>query len=144
MRIVFGRAFIVVGLGLSLLVAGCASSQPTANPEMTSNQISSDSQVNTILDNSCFQCHSSEKSAPWYASISPSYLFGANSARRVLNFSNWRNYDADQKTAALNSIAKSIASGSMPPGDYTAFDGSARLSDDDKQAVLKWAALPAH
>ncbi|HYA35050.1 MAG TPA: heme-binding domain-containing protein, partial [Candidatus Binataceae bacterium] len=109
-----------------------------------SNQISSDSQVNTILDNSCFQCHSSEKSAPWYASISPSYLFGAKSARRVLNFSNWRDYDGDQKSAALGNIAKSVASGSMPPGDYTVFDGSARLNNDDKQVLLKWATVPAH
>jgi len=142
MRIAFVRAFIVIGLGL--LIAGCASSQPTANTDTASNQISSDPQVNTILDNSCFQCHSSEKGAPWYASVSPSYLFGANSARRVLNFSKWRDYDADQKSAALGNIAKSIASGSMPPGDYTAFDGSARLTQDDKQALLRWAAVPAH
>jgi hypothetical protein len=32
----------------------------------------------------------------------------------------------------------------MPPGDYTVLDHSARLSEDQKQALLKWAAQPAH
>ena len=75
--------------------------------------------------------------------MSPTYLM-ANSARGVLNFSDWQTYDADKRAAALKSIEQSVSGGSMPPGDYTALDHSARLSDDQKQTLLKWAAQPAH
>ncbi len=68
----------------------------------------------------------------------------ANSARGVLNFSDWQTYGADKRAAELKSIAQSVGAGSMPPGDYTALDHSARLSDEQKQTLLKWAAQPAH
>jgi hypothetical protein len=135
---------------LVVLIAGCSSSQQAATPEATvpspTNTVSNDSQVNTILEKSCYECHSTGGSAPWYAAVSPTYL-AANSARGVLNFSDWQTYDAQKKSDAQKSIGASVNGGSMPPGDYTALDHSARLSDDEKQALLKWAsqpAIPAH
>ena len=146
------RTFLSIAwlIGLAVLSAGCSSSQQTTTPEApvssSTNTVSNDSQVNTILEKSCYQCHSTGGSAPWYAAVSPTYL-AAYSARGVLNFSDWQTYDAQKKSEALNSIAASVNKGSMPPGDYTALDHSARLTDDEKQALLKWAsqpAIPAH
>jgi len=131
---------------LVLLVWDCASSQKTLPPANTQGTgVSSDPQVNAILQNSCYFCHSTGKGAPWYAAISPTYL-AANSARRTLNFSDWQTYDDEKKAAELKSIEQSVSSDSMPPGDYTALDRSARLSDGQKQTLLKWAsqAVPAH
>jgi uncharacterized membrane protein len=131
---------------LAILIVGCSSSQQAATPEATvpssTNTISTDSQVNTILEKSCYQCHSTGGTAPWYAAVSPTYL-AANSARGVLNFSDWPTYDAQKKSDALKSIEASVNGGSMPPGDYTALDHSARLTDDEKQALVKWASQPA-
>ena len=124
-------------------MAGCSTSQQTVAPAAPSNAVSSDSAVNTILETSCFQCHSNTGSAPWYAAVSPTYL-AANSARGVLNFSDWQSFDAEKKAAELKSIAQSVGAESMPPGDYTALDHSARLGDDQKGTLLKWAAQPAH
>ncbi len=131
---------------LVLLIPGCSSSQKMPAQATTHGTgVSSDPQVNAILENSCYFCHSTGGSAPWYAAISPTYL-AANSARRTLNFSDWQTYDDEKKAAELKSIAQSVSSDSMPPGDYTALDHSARLSDDQKQTLLKWAsqAVPAH
>ena len=140
----------VLLVDLALLLVGCSSSQQTAALETTAqgstNRVSTDPQVNAILEQSCYQCHSTGGSAPWYASVSPTYL-AANSARGVLNFSDWQTYDAQKKADALKSIEQTVSGGSMPPEDYTALDHSARLADDQKQALLKWAsqsALPAH
>src|SRR5579862_6982179 len=115
------RLFLPIAwlVGLAVLIAGCSSSQESL-PSST-NTVSTDSQVNTILQKSCYECHSSGGTAPWYAAVSPTYL-AANSARGVLNFSDWQTYNADQKAAALKSIEESVSSGSMPPGDYTALD----------------------
>jgi uncharacterized membrane protein len=140
------RLFLSIAwlVGLAVLIAGCSSSQESAPSSSTT--VSNDSQVNTILQKSCYQCHSTSGSAPWYAAVSPTYL-AANSARGVLNFSDWQTYDAQKKSEALKNIEASVNGGSMPPGDYTALDHSARLSDDEKQALLKWAsqpAIPAH
>jgi len=135
---------IVWLVGLAAVIAGCSSSQQS-EPTST-NAFSTDSQVNTIVQKSCYQCHSTGGTAPWYAAVSPTYL-AANSARGVLNFSDWQTYDAQKKSDALKSIEASVNGGSMPPGDYTALDHSARLTDDEKQALLKWAsqaAIPAH
>jgi uncharacterized membrane protein len=140
------RTFLSIAwlVGLAVVIAGCSSSQQSV-PTST-NAFSTDSQVNTILQKSCYQCHSTGGTAPWYAAVSPTYL-AANSARGVLNFSDWQTYDSQKKSDALKSIEASVNGGSMPPGDYTALDHSARLTDDEKQALLKWAsqpAIPAH
>ncbi len=102
--------------------------------------------MNAILEQSCFECHSTDGSAPWYASVSPTYL-AVNSARRVLNFSDWQTYDAQKKADALKNIEQAVSGDSMPPGDYTTLDHSARLANNQKQVLLKWAsqhALAAH
>jgi uncharacterized membrane protein len=133
-------------LGLALVIAGCSSSQQTVTAPSSTAAVSNDSRVSAILQQSCYQCHSTGGSAPWYAAVSPTYL-AANSARGVLNFSDWQTYDAQKKADALKQIEDSVSGGSMPPGDYTALDHSARMTDDQKQALLKWAsqpAMPAH
>ena len=136
-------------VGLALLVIGCSSSTtttPEAAPSAPANAVSNNQQVNAILESSCYECHSTGGSAPWYAAVSPTYL-SANSARGVLNFSDWQTYDTQKRAEELKSIAQSVSGGSMPPGDYTALDHSARLTDDQKQALLNWTsqpAIPAH
>jgi hypothetical protein len=47
----------------------------------------------------------------------------------VLNFSDWQTYGEQKRAEALKNIERSISAGSMPPGDYTALDHSARLTD---------------
>jgi hypothetical protein len=125
---------------LAVAIPACSSSQRVTVPEATSpdstNRVSSDSQVNSILEKSCYECHSTGGSVPWYAAVSPTYL-AANSARGVLNFSDWQTYDAQKKSEALKNIENSVNGGLMPPGDYTALDHSARLTDDEKQALLR-------
>jgi uncharacterized membrane protein len=143
----------LVVLVFSVAAAGCSSSQETASAASaastgTSGAVSLDPRVNAILETSCYSCHSTGGTAPWYAAISPSYL-AAGAARDALNFSDWDSYDAKRKAAELRVIAETVNSGSMPPGDFTLFDRSARLTDDDKQAVLAWTSrvptpIPAH
>lgn len=132
-----------VGCSNSQQSPAAASSAPSANAP---NGIATDPLGNAILVGSCYTCHSTGRTAPWYARISPTYL-ASNSARRVLNFSDWQTYDAQKKADLLKSIAQSVSSGSMPPGDYTLLDHSARLTDDQKKALVDWAshaALQAH
>jgi hypothetical protein len=133
-------------VGLALLIVSCSSSQDTTAPGATvsasANAVSTDPQVSAILESSCYECHSTGGSAPWYAAVSPTYL-AANSARGVLNFSDWQTYNTQKRAAELKSIEQSVSAGSMPPGDYAVLDHSARLTEEQKQTLLKWASLPA-
>jgi uncharacterized membrane protein len=138
---------VLISTFLGVLALGCSSSGenvaiPSAPMTYSSHAVSADPGVNAILVKSCYSCHSAEGTAPWYAAISPTYLAG-NSARSALNFSDWEKYDSQRKAAALKRIQQAVSSGSMPPGDYTALDHSARLSDDDKRDLLNWASQTA-
>lgn len=128
---------------LSISLTGCSTSQRGSAPPPSPAGISNDPALVTALEKSCFQCHSTGGTAPWYAAMSPTYL-AAGSARGVLNFSEWSTYDAGKKAAEKGAIADAVNNGSMPPGDYTMLDHSARLSEEAKQTLLKWAAQPAH
>ena len=141
------KSVVVLSLAaLAGLVVGCSSSEEpsatsSASPTVTSSStaVSSDPNVNAILEKSCYGCHSTGGTVPWYAAVSPTHL-AASSARETLNFSEWQGYDAEKRAAEMKSIAQAVSGDSMPPGDYTALDHSARLSPDEKQALLNWAS----
>lgn len=131
----------VLGLVVGLSIAGCAGSlAPPASEHAQA--VSRDPEINAILEGSCFQCHSNSGQAPWYAAVSPTYL-AANSAREALNFSDWKSSSSEKRAADLKSIEQAVKYGSMTPGDYTALDHAARLSEGQKQALMKWAASPS-
>lgn len=137
-------------VGPTLLMVGCAAPRQRAAPQpphsTPATAVAADPQVGAALETSCYQCHSTGGHAPWYAAISPTYL-AANSARAALNFSDWQTYDAQKRAKELKRIEQAVSGGSMPPGDYTALDHSARLTEEQKQALLRWAsppAVPAH
>src|SRR5277367_2657605 len=93
---------LLIGALLGVGGTGCSSSQETAAaalPAKASNQVSADPQVNAIIARSCYTCHSTGGAAPWYAAVSPTYM-ASNSARGVLNFSDWQTYDTEKKAAA--------------------------------------------
>ena len=55
---------MVLLVDLALLFVGCSSSQQTAAPETTAqrstNAVSTDPHVNAILEQSCYECHSTQ------------------------------------------------------------------------------------
>jgi hypothetical protein len=96
--------------------------------------------IREVLERSCFDCHSNEKPAAWNARLAPSYLFGTDKARRVLNFSDWDTYDSQRQRTELEAIGKVVADSSMPPGDDDFVRPAAKLSGDQKQMLLQWVS----
>jgi hypothetical protein len=132
-----------LAVALAVAFGGCASPPQASAPAATPSAAPSDDpQVNALVASACYECHSNEGSAPWYGALAPSYWF-AIPARKVLNFSEWSSYDAARREAALQAIAKTVESGEMPPWDYTLLDGSASLSDAQKEAMVRWAESAA-
>ncbi len=105
--------------------------QPAAPPEVTA-----------ILRRACYNCHSNETSWPWYARLAPiSFLLSSDvrEGRKELNFSIWDRYDGRRKGRKLKEIIKQVKEGDMPPWYYVPVHPEAKLSDADRDAIMKWA-----
>lgn len=135
--------FHLVRLGalvLALATLGCGASTTTAPQPAAMAVEGANPAVQAALVDACYACHSEHRQDPWYAKLAPSSW--PRSARRVLDFSAWPSYGPEQRAAELAMIATAVRSGSMPPGDYTFFNGAAKLGDAQKQAIIDWASRP--
>ncbi|MFN0015662.1 MAG: heme-binding domain-containing protein, partial [Saprospiraceae bacterium] len=90
----------------------------------------------------CYDCHSYETRYPWYAQIAPVswWLSGhVKGGREHLNFNTFAALTAEDRAHALEEIAETVELGEMPLGSYTWIHSSARLSDEQKAALVAWA-----
>ena len=110
------------------------------NPPVHSD-IHADSEVATILRNTCYNCHSNETVWPWYSNVAPaSWLIASDvsGGRRHLNFSEWESYDIDTQSHKLKSIAEEITDRAMPPWYYSMVHRGSRLSEAERTKILSW------
>jgi hypothetical protein len=98
--------------------------------------------VESILKNACYDCHSNNTVYPWYANIQPFGWLLANhikEGKTELNFSEFGSYSKRRQISKLNGIANSIKDGTMPLSSYTIVHQTARLSKEEKTLLLEWA-----
>jgi hypothetical protein len=98
--------------------------------------------VESILKNACYDCHSNNTVYPWYANIQPLGWLLANhikEGKTELNFSEFGSYSKRRQISKLNGIANSIKDGTMPLSSYTIVHQTARLSKEEKTLLLEWA-----
>jgi len=100
-------------------------------------------EVQRILRNACYDCHSNQTIWPWYSVVAPaSWLVHheVDGGRRRLNFSDWADYASDPDTAAqkLSEIAKFVANGDMGPWYYRLLHPKARLTAAQRDLVIAW------
>ena len=104
-----------------------------SNPPATSPFQWTDPQAEAIARESCYDCHSNETEWWWATSIAPfSWLVqrDVDGAREEFNFSEW---DGEPSVEA---IAEAI-DGGMPPFQYTLIHPGAKLTDAEKQTLVR-------
>jgi hypothetical protein len=97
--------------------------------------------VQQILKNACFDCHSDNTNYLWYHKISPvSWLVNKHvvEGKDELNFSEWGKSDDYDKIGDLEDIKQELEQKTMPIKQYTVMHKEARLSDDERDAVFAW------
>jgi cytochrome c551/c552 len=136
MKIVNAKTFgvaVAVMLAIQMVPYGKQHSNPPVVREP-----SWDSPVTRALaKRACFDCHSHETVWPDYASIAPiSWLvqYDVDKGRKELNFSDWTGTREGEKAAK---ITKEVNKGEMPPLQYIPTHPEARLSADEKAALVK-------
>ena len=97
--------------------------------------------INSLLQSSCYDCHSNHTRYPWYSNIQP---FGWILTRHIkrgkseLNFSEFAEYSVRKQTSKLKAIASQIEDNEMPLPSYKWMHKSASLSEDEKTKIISW------
>ena len=99
-------------------------------------------EVNNILKNSCYDCHSNETKWPWYSYVAPVSFFLADHVehgRKHLNFSEWGSLDSAKQKKKLHEIVEEIEEGEMPLSSYLLLHSNAKLTESDIKIIKEWA-----
>jgi len=133
-----GKIFLVIAL---VLFAIQLVPVPRENPPVTA-EIQAPDQVRSLLESSCYDCHSNQTVWPWYSQVAPvSWLVyrDVKKARDELNFSLWDEYTDRRREHKLEEIEEKVSEGEMPLKFYLPLHPDARLSDADRQTLIDWA-----
>jgi hypothetical protein len=98
--------------------------------------------VQRLLQNACYDCHSSNTRYPWYVNVQPVAWFMSDHIRegkKDLNFDEFGTYSGRRQLSKLKSVAGSIEDGSMPLSSYALIHKKARLSENEKIIIIEWA-----
>ena len=99
--------------------------------------------VQQILVNACYDCHSNNTRYPWYAHVQPVGWWLADhidEGKYELNYSEFAAYSLRKQYHKLEETIDVVKSGEMPLDDYTFLHSEARLSQQQKEALVNWAA----
>ncbi len=112
------------------------------NPNDIHQEIVIKGEVSDLLKAACYDCHSTEITYPWYASIAP-VSFWINhhieDGTRHLNFSEWSTYSAERQHHKLEEIYEEVEEGEMPLSSYTWMHSEANLSPEQVDLIVSWS-----
>jgi hypothetical protein len=136
------RSVIVcaIGLAVAIQLVPIRRDNPPARVSVTA-----PAPVMSILQRSCFDCHSNNTRWPWYSYVAPaSWLIArdVHEGRRHLDLSGWSGYPPDTRQKKLLDLVEAVQKGDMPLWYYTPLHSAARLSPDDVNALVGWAKSP--
>ena len=92
--------------------------------------------VEKLLRNACYDCHSNETVYPDYAFVAPiswSIKHHVNEGRERVNFSVWSTYNTDQKNHIIDDILETVESKEMPLKGYLPMHPEANLTDAQRK-----------
>lgn len=99
-------------------------------------------EVQKILSQACFDCHSDQTTYPWYNSITPvNYWLNShvNGGKSHLDVSKWSTYSVKRKAHKLEELIEEVGEGEMPLASYKWTHASADLTNDQIEALIHWA-----
>jgi hypothetical protein len=100
--------------------------------------------VQSVLRNSCYDCHSNSTHYPFYSYIQPlSYYLEKHikKGKEELNFSEWGSYSHRKQTNKLESIVNQIKQKKMPLTSYTYLHPESKLSGKQIEEIVRWIEL---
>ena len=140
------RKQVLLGLATGLVVAQFVPvkrDNPPIDPAMTVYSVEAvPSDVSTVFERSCKDCHSNQTVWPWYSYIAPvSWMVASDvhDGRGRMNLSEWAAYNAKKRDLKLGEVCEKLNSGDMPDSKYTLIHRNARLTAEERTSVCAWA-----
>jgi hypothetical protein len=99
-------------------------------------------EVKTILETSCYDCHSDHTEYPWYTNIQPVGWWMTNhinEGKNHLNFSTFNSYPVSRKMRRLKGTANEVKEDEMPLDSYLWIHHNAEMTDAQKKLIEDWA-----
>lgn len=133
----------VVGGGVAALLVGIQFvPAERANSPVSAPLALPSGEVGEVLVAACMDCHSNETVWPWYSSVAPARFLVAKhvkDGRAELNFSTWGEYSLRRQGRKLEEIVELVEEGSMPERSYTWLHPEARLTQAQREVLVRWA-----
>ncbi len=100
--------------------------------------------VDTLLHNACYNCHSNKTNYPWYEAVQPVAWWLAShvkDGKQRLNFSNFTSRRIAFQNKKFKDIIENVKEKKMPLPSYTWFGlhPEAHLTDEQRQLIMNWA-----
>jgi hypothetical protein len=135
-----GLVMVVVLVGIQFVPTG--NNQSTGVPStdfIKMHKVPDD--LTNILFVSCYNCHSNNTNYPWYSKVQPVGLLlenHINKAKAELNLSEFASYSVRRQKSKLKSMISQVEKGEMPLATYTFIHREARLSKENKIALVDY------
>lgn len=97
--------------------------------------------IHKTLTRKCYDCHSNHTQYPWYFNIQPIGWWLAahiHDGKSHLNFSEFRNYQADKAQDKLKEIVEIVREREMPLKGYVWLNPHSAITPDDEKAIHAW------
>lgn len=107
-------------------------------------QVDVPTEIDSILQRSCQNCHSNNTQWPWYSTIAPVrwlIVRDVEKARATMNFSAWTEQAGKKLQQAVVMLAASctdVTVGRMPKPEYLFLHSEANLSGENKREFCAW------
>ena len=131
-------------VGIIILMQAYPTERPPVNADNPNDLLANvevPKEIGLMLKTACYDCHSNETIYPWYANVAPvKWLVYRDTkvGREDLNFSDWNTMEILDKLAMLDEISTEVGNGNMPMKIYPLTHPKAKLSDEDRQAIVEW------
>ena len=99
------------------------------------------SNVQKVLQNACYDCHTNNTNYRWYSNIQPiGWLMASHikKGKETLNFSEFESYSARRRVSKLTGIANSVRDGLMPLTSYQLMHVNAQITKEENALILNW------
>lgn len=139
-------AKVLLGLAAAAVAIqffGIDKQNPTADPAQNVFALyPADAQVQGLVKTACYDCHSDKTVYPWYSNIQPVGWWlkhHVDDGRKHLDFSTFGSYTLKKQDHKLEEVIESQKEGWMPLESYTLIHTDAKLTPEQRDAVIAWA-----
>jgi hypothetical protein len=127
------RHWVLILVATFILIQVVPYGRDHQNPAVTREPKWDTGRTRELAERACFSCHSNETHWPWYSHVAPvSWLVESDIRSHDLNFSEWDKPQRDAKDSA-----EQIRKGEMPPWYFLPLHPEAKLSDEEKDALMR-------